>query len=92
MSNEGSKFTKEMSRRTVLQAAAAVGAVPALMMATRARQRENVASGRRLPKLAARIGQLRQLQAVHCAVELQIRRWRRLGQRLVQDLGKGLTP
>jgi hypothetical protein len=34
MSNEGSKFTKEMSRRTVLQAAAAVGAVPALMMAT----------------------------------------------------------
>ncbi len=91
MSNEGSKFTKEMSRRTVLQAAAAVGAVPALMMAMRP-QRENVASGRRLPKLAARIGQLRQLQAVHCAVELQIRRRRRLGQRLVQDLGKGLTP
>lgn len=35
MSNEGSKFTTEMSRRSVLQAAAAVGAVPALMMATR---------------------------------------------------------
>jgi len=34
MSNECSKFTKEMSRRTVLQAVAAVGAVPALMMAT----------------------------------------------------------
>ena len=28
------EFTKEMSRRTVLQAAAAVGAVPALMLAT----------------------------------------------------------
>jgi hypothetical protein len=34
MSNEYSKLTKEMSRRTVLQAVAAVGAVPALMMAT----------------------------------------------------------
>lgn len=34
MSNEGSKFTKEMSRRTILQAVAAVGAVPALVMAT----------------------------------------------------------
>jgi hypothetical protein len=35
MSNKSSKFTtKDMSRRTVLQAVAAVGAVPALMMAT----------------------------------------------------------
>jgi High potential iron-sulfur protein len=34
MSNQSSKFTKEISRRTVLQAVAAVGAVPALMMAT----------------------------------------------------------
>jgi hypothetical protein len=34
MSNERRNFTKEMSRRTVLQAVAAVGAVPALIMAT----------------------------------------------------------
>ncbi len=55
------------------------------------RRRQNGASGRGLPKLAPWIVELWQLQAVHCAVELQIRRWRCLVQRLVQDLGKGLT-
>jgi hypothetical protein len=34
MKNQGSKLTQELSRRALLQAAAAAGAVPALMMAT----------------------------------------------------------
>lgn len=51
---------------------------------------ENGAIRRRLSGLAAWVGELRQLQIVHRALVLQIRRRIGFGKRLVQDLGQGL--